>query len=77
MINRVTVQEVQQNLLDLLASLHPGEGVEIVLGNQVIGRLVADGGTVGTPRQPGSAIGTLKILVEDNEHLQDFSQYMS
>ncbi|WP_008307728.1 antitoxin [Leptolyngbya sp. PCC 6406] len=77
MINCVTVQEVQQNLLDLLASLHPGEGVEIVLENQVIGRLVADGGTVRAPRQPGSAIGTLKILVEDNEHLQDFSQYMS
>lgn len=27
-------------------------------------------------RTPGSAIGKLKILVEDDEHLQDFQDYM-
>ena len=76
MMNRVTVQEVQRHLLDLLADLRPGEGVQIVLGDRVVGRLMADGETVRTPRQPGSAIGTLKILAEDDEHLQDFAQYM-
>lgn len=28
------------------------------------------------PRQPGSAKGRLKILVEDDEHLADFQEYM-
>jgi hypothetical protein len=28
------------------------------------------------PRQPGSAIGTLTILADDEEHLQDFQNYM-
>lgn len=27
-------------------------------------------------RQPGSAIGILKVLSEDNEHLDDFKEYM-
>lgn len=76
MMNRVTVQEVQQHLLDLLEGLRPGEGVEIVLGDWVVGRLMADGETMRTPRQPGSAIGTLTVLREDDEHLQDFAQYM-
>ena len=28
------------------------------------------------PRQPGSAKGRLTILVEDDEHLADFQEYM-
>lgn len=28
-------------------------------------------------RQPGSANGILKVLYEDNEHLDDFKEYMS
>jgi acid phosphatase family membrane protein YuiD len=28
------------------------------------------------PRQPGSAIGSLVILADDNEHLRDFEGYM-
>jgi hypothetical protein len=28
-------------------------------------------------RQPGSAKGILKVLSEDDEHLDDFRQYMS
>ena len=28
-------------------------------------------------RQPGSARGILKVLSEDNEHLDDFREYMS
>jgi len=28
------------------------------------------------PRTPGSAVGKLKVLVEDDEHLKDFQDYM-
>ena len=27
-------------------------------------------------RMPGSAVGKLKVLVEDDEHLKDFQDYM-
>jgi antitoxin (DNA-binding transcriptional repressor) of toxin-antitoxin stability system len=76
-MNRITVEEVQQHLLEVLTRLHPGEGVEIVLENQVIGRLIAEASMARSPRKPGSAIGTFIILEEDDEHLQDFAEYMS
>jgi len=75
-MNQVTVQEVQQHLLELLADLSPGEGLRIVAGDRIVGRLVAEQGIVRAPRQPGSAIGTLAILANDDEHLQDFVNYM-
>jgi antitoxin (DNA-binding transcriptional repressor) of toxin-antitoxin stability system len=75
-MNQVTVQEAQQHLLELLKNLNPGEGVQIVAGEQVIGRLVAEEGMSRTPRTPGSAVGSLIILVDDDEHLQDFVNYM-
>ena len=31
----------------------------------------------GKKRQPGSAKGILTVLSEDNEHLNDFREYMS
>ncbi len=29
-----------------------------------------------TPRQPGSAKGVLRVVSEDDEHLDDFREYM-
>ncbi|ASC71836.1 hypothetical protein XM38_027900 [Halomicronema hongdechloris C2206] len=76
-MNQVTVQEVQQHLLELLKTLNPGEAVQIVAGEQVVGWLVAEEGVVArAPRQPGSAVGTLTIVADDDEHLQDFANYM-
>ncbi|MGD1929222.1 MAG: antitoxin of toxin-antitoxin stability system [Leptolyngbyaceae cyanobacterium] len=75
-MNQVTVKQVQQHLLELLENLNPGEGVQIVAGEQVIGRLVAEPGAIRQSRKPGSAIGSLIILEEDDEHLQDFADYM-
>jgi len=31
---------------------------------------------IGHPRQPGSAKGKLRILAEDDDHLDDFQDYM-
>lgn len=35
-----------------------------------------EGKTVSKGRQPGSAKGILRILSEDDEHLDDFKEYM-
>ncbi|MGF1516207.1 MAG: antitoxin of toxin-antitoxin stability system [Nodosilinea sp.] len=69
-------QEVQQHLLKLLADLSPGEGLQIIAEGRVVGRLVAEDGLARAPRQPGSAVGTLTIVADDDEHLQDFANYM-
>ena len=34
------------------------------------------GDTISKRRQPGSAKGILKILSDDDEHLDDFKEYM-
>ncbi|MBE9141155.1 antitoxin of toxin-antitoxin stability system [Nodosilinea sp. LEGE 07088] len=75
-MNQVTVQEVQLHLLELLKNLNPGEAVQIVAGEQVVGRLVAEAGVARALRQPGSAVSTLTIVAEDDDHLQDFANYM-
>ena len=75
-MNRMTVQEVQQHLPQLLSNLRHGETLQIVLGDRVIGRLVADNEPQRSPRRPGSALGTLTIAADDQDHLQDFGDYM-
>ncbi|NJL47702.1 MAG: antitoxin of toxin-antitoxin stability system [Leptolyngbyaceae cyanobacterium SM2_5_2] len=72
MMNQVTAQEVQQHLLELLADLSPGEELQIVAGKKVIGRLIAEKDSLRLPRHPGSAIGSLTIVAEDDDYLKDF-----
>lgn len=69
----ITVEEAQAQLPNLLAHLAPGQEIQIVDRGRPIARLV---GAIVSPRQPGSAVGQLVILAEDDEHLHDFQEYM-
>lgn len=69
----ITIEEAQANLPRLLAGLAPGQEVQIVDRGRPIARLI---GEAVRPRQPGSAVGQLVILSEDDEHLRDFREYM-
>jgi antitoxin (DNA-binding transcriptional repressor) of toxin-antitoxin stability system len=85
-MKRVMLKDIQNNFAGVVANLHPGEVVQIVSGDKVVARLIGESETLNheplptkplrTARQPGSAIGTLTILADDNEHLQDFVDYM-
>ena len=75
-MNRLMLQDVQRNLAEVIDNLHPGEVVQIVLGDKVVAHLTGERDIPRTIRQPGSAVGTLKILADDDEHLQDFRDYM-
>jgi antitoxin (DNA-binding transcriptional repressor) of toxin-antitoxin stability system len=72
----ITLSEAQKNLPEIIASLHPGEELQILQNNTPIARLIPEPKPRRQPRQPGSAIGTLNILADDDEHLQDFTAYM-
>jgi len=67
-----TRQEVQARLPAILAEMKPGEELLITDNEQPVARLVR------TPRERklGSAVGKLVILQEDDEHLEDFKEYM-
>ena len=74
-MNRLTVQDAQTHFLELIANLQPGETVQIMEGEKIVARLVAELDPSRKPRKPGSAVETLTILADD-EHLQAFGDYM-
>jgi antitoxin (DNA-binding transcriptional repressor) of toxin-antitoxin stability system len=72
----VTIEEAQANLPEIIDKLAPGEELIITRNDQPIAKLVGQPRPARKPRQPGSAKGKLILLVEDDEHLKDFKEYM-
>jgi prevent-host-death family protein len=72
----ITLEEAQAHLADLIARLTPGEELLITQNEQPVAKLVSQAATVRQPRQPGSAQGRLVIHADDDDHLQDFREYM-
>jgi antitoxin (DNA-binding transcriptional repressor) of toxin-antitoxin stability system len=75
-MTQITLSEAQQNLSEIIAGLRPGEEVQILQDDFPVARLVIEPKQVLQPRKPGSAIGTITIVTEDDEHLQAFADYM-
>jgi antitoxin (DNA-binding transcriptional repressor) of toxin-antitoxin stability system len=71
-----TIEEVQASLLSLLSGLKPGEELVILQQGRPVARLVAEPAPPPKSRQPGSAIGKLRIIEEDDDHLKDFKEYI-
>jgi antitoxin (DNA-binding transcriptional repressor) of toxin-antitoxin stability system len=72
----VTIEEAQAKLPEIIDTLVPGEELIITRNHQPVAKLVGQQQPVRKPRRPGSAKGTLVILAEDDEHLEDFKDYM-
>ena len=72
----ITIQEAQARLTDLIHRLAPGDEVVITENSQPVAKLVAQAPSPCKPRQRGSARGKLVIHAEDDEHLEDFKEYM-
>jgi antitoxin (DNA-binding transcriptional repressor) of toxin-antitoxin stability system len=75
-MTHITLEEAQLRLPELIAGLRPGEELQILAENRAVAKLVAEGAPTRKPRQPGSAVGTLSILADDDAHLEDFGDYM-
>jgi antitoxin (DNA-binding transcriptional repressor) of toxin-antitoxin stability system len=73
---KATLEEAQAELPALIAKLRPGEELVILEKDRPVARLVAEPAPPRKARQPGSAIGTLRIVEEDDEHLKDFTEYV-
>ncbi len=71
-----TVEEVQAHLAELIAKLKPGEELVITKCDRPVARLVPESSPTRTPRRLGSALGVLTVREEDDEHLEDFGEYM-
>jgi len=62
---------------ELVTQLASGEEVFTVYGIQPMAKLVRQLPSPLPLRQPGSARGKLSIIAEDDEHLTDFTEYLS
>jgi len=73
MSTTVEFDQAWTKLKDLIAQLGPNDEVVIIENNRPIARLLAP--SRGQP-QFGSCKGMLTIVQDDDEHLEDFKDYM-
>ena len=71
----ISIEETQKSLPALIDALSPGEEILITRNNEPVAQLVAVEPAHPTPVF-GNCSGMLAVLVEDEEHLKDFKDYM-
>ncbi|MBV9122687.1 MAG: type II toxin-antitoxin system prevent-host-death family antitoxin [Planctomycetes bacterium] len=72
----ITVEEAQAKLKELIHRLAPGEEILITENQQPVAKLISEAPLPRKPRVPGNCRGMITLLVEDDEHLEDFQEYM-
>ena len=75
-MSTMSIAEFQAKLPELLGSLQPGDDLIITRNQQPLARVTYAGPMTRQPRRAGSAKGKLVIVAEDEEHLEDFHEYM-
>jgi antitoxin (DNA-binding transcriptional repressor) of toxin-antitoxin stability system len=76
MSSRVTIEEAQAHLAELIAGLQPGEELVILEGEQPVAVLARKERT-RWPCQPGTAKDTKHWMAPDfDAPLEDFKEYM-
>ncbi len=69
----ISIAEAQARLPELIGGLAGGQELVITEGERVVARLV---GERWERPGPGLASGIFSIVAEDDEHLEDFAEYM-
>ena len=74
----ITVEEAQVKLKELIHQLAPGEEVIITENQLPVAKLVSEPATPkpGLRPPPGLGKGFITIISDDDEHLNDFAEYM-
>ena len=71
----VTIEEAQASLKDLIERTKQGEKVLITRDNQPVAEIISVRAERPTPIF-GFAKGMLTIVSDDDDHLEDFKEYM-
>lgn len=72
----ITLEEAQAKLKDFIHQLAPGDEIIITENQQAVAKLVSENPQQRKPRVPGLGKGMITLLVEDDEHLEGFAEYM-
>lgn len=71
------ITQVGAQLPTLITQLAPGEAIVLVDGDKPVARVTSVEPNATLPkRRRGTAKGILRIVAEDDEHLEDFAEYM-
>ncbi|MCE9552937.1 MAG: hypothetical protein K8T91_06115 [Planctomycetes bacterium] len=74
-MSTVPIEEAQAHLVELIGTLSPGKEIVITRNNQPVAQLT--GLPAELPRPvPGRCQGKLTVVSEDDDHLQDWTEYM-
>ncbi len=76
MANTITVEDAQASLKSLIHQLAAGDEVIITENQRPVARLIGESTRVRRPRTPGNCKGMIALLIEDDEHLEGFADYM-
>jgi len=77
MITQVPLGEAVDRLPELVRRLAPGDEIVITDHDEPVARLIGQAKTnARRSRVPGSAKGRLVVVQEDEDHLDDFADYM-
>ena len=72
----LAVEDIKVTLPELLDTLTPGDEVILTRNQKPVAKLVSEAAKVRQPRKAGNCIGMIRIVSDDDEHLQDFEEYM-
>ncbi len=73
MTKSIEIDVAQATLSEIVAGLGPGEEILLVRNRQPVARIVPT--TAGKP-QFGNCAGLLTVIEDDDEHLEQFAEYM-
>jgi antitoxin (DNA-binding transcriptional repressor) of toxin-antitoxin stability system len=72
----VTLEEAQSKLPNIIHHLTAGDEVAITEGDQVVARIVGERRPLRQRPGPGLCKDMITIVADDDEHLNDFAEYM-
>jgi len=76
MADKISIDDAQRNLKDLIARLAPGEELIITDHDRSVAKLVSQQKKTTGFRKPGLGKGMISIVSDDDAHLDDFAEYM-
>jgi antitoxin (DNA-binding transcriptional repressor) of toxin-antitoxin stability system len=72
----ITIEDAQAKLPELIGGLSKGDELVITQEGRIVARIVGERLERREPRVPGLAKGMLTIVSDDDDHLEDFAEYM-
>ena len=76
MTTTLAIEDMTVTLPELIDTLSSGDEVILTRNHQPVAKLVSEPTKKRQPRQPGNCIGMIRIVAENDDHLEGFEEYM-